>query len=435
MSWVGIVLLAAASAAPAPADSARPITLADALALAARNAPAVIQAEGQKRTSAAGVRSAYAAFIPSVSLSAGASRQVPAGTGQTRILNGQVVTLAPEPWSFNVGLGANVELFAGGRRFFELGQARAQTVVADANLVTQRYGTDLAVKQAYFNVLAARESEAAAQAQLGQARQQLHTSVVKLQEKLVTRSDSLRSEIAVHNAQLALTQARIALDQADASLTRAVGAPGLVTAAAEDSVEPSGLAVGDDALRGMALEGPAVQQADASLRAARSALRGTWTGYLPSVSMSYSRRGSGLDSGFTLSTDGYGYTGSVGLSLSFPLFDQLQREQQVTQSKVARDDAEAAVRDARLAAIQSLTTSLGAYHAAEEQVTIQTATLEAAQEDLREQQLKYQVGTSTLLDVLTSQATLDQARHDLIQARYSQRVAKAQLEALVGRSL
>lgn len=77
----------------------------------------------------------------------------------------------------------------------------------------------------------------------------------------------------------------------------------------------------------------------------------------------------------------------------------------------------------------------GAFDAAREQVDTQTATLDAAQEDLREQQQGYQVGSTTLLNVLTSQTTLDQARLDLIQARYNLRVARAPLEALAGRSL
>ena len=68
-------------------------------------------------------------------------------------------------------------------------------------------------------------------------------------------------------------------------------------------------------------------------------------------------------------------------------------------------------------------------------VISQQATVEAAEEDLRVQQQRYAVGGSTQLDVLTSQTQLDQARRDLIRARYDQRVAKAQLEALVGRSL
>jgi outer membrane protein len=59
----------------------------------------------------------------------------------------------------------------------------------------------------------------------------------------------------------------------------------------------------------------------------------------------------------------------------------------------------------------------------------------AAEEDLRVQQQRYQLGASTILDALTSQTTLNQARLALIQARFNYRVAKAQLEALVGREL
>ena len=51
------------------------------------------------------------------------------------------------------------------------------------------------------------------------------------------------------------------------------------------------------------------------------------------------------------------------------------------------------------------------------------------------QQQRYAVGASTLLDLLTSQTQLDEGRRDLIRARYDVRVAKAQLEALVGRDL
>ena len=61
--------------------------------------------------------------------------------------------------------------------------------------------------------------------------------------------------------------------------------------------------------------------------------------------------------------------------------------------------------------------------------------LAAATEDVRVQQQRYTLGASTLLDLLTSQSTLDAARSALIQARQDFRVARAQLEALVGREL
>ena len=428
------LLVLSAAAIPAHADPApRVITLAEAVEMAQRDAPAVVEARGEERAGAAGVRSAYAAFLPSLSLTAGATRQLPAG-GATRVENGQVITVAREPWSSSLGLGASLELFDGGRRFFDLRQARARADASEANQVSQRFGVALAAKQRYFDVLAARESQAAAAAQLQQAEQQRRVSVARARAQSATRSDSLRAEIQVRNARLAVRQAQDAFETANASLTRAVGSLEPVTAAS-DSLDQPTLALDQAALRNLAENGPAVLQARGSLTAAQAGERGSWTDYLPSVSASYSRSGSGTSDSPTLSDQGFAYSGSFRLALSFPLFNQLQREQQVTQAQVARANAEAALRDTRLAALESLTQSLAAFRSAAEQVASQIATVEAAEEDLRVQQQRYAVGGSTLLDVLTSQTQLDQARRDLIRARYDQRVAKAQLEALVGRDL
>lgn len=440
---IAAAIATAAGAQTAPSDSLpwspgpapRPITLAEVTALAERNAPQVIQAEGQQRVAAASVHSAYAAFIPSVSLSAGATRQLPAQGSRQRIdQNGQVVLLPSEPWSYNTGLGANLELFDGGRRFFDLAQSRARATSANSALVTQRFQAVLAAKQQFFNVLAARETEAAARSQADQAEQQFRAAVARVHARNATRSDSLRAEIQVRSARLAVSDARTAAAVAAASLTRAVAAPYPVTAADADTLPPT-LAVDDKTLVGLADNGPAVQGAIQSLAAARSAVKSTWTTYLPSLSASYSRGGSAIGQTFSLTGPDYSYNGSVRFALTLPVFNQWQRETQVTAAQVNERNAEAALADARLAAREGLTQALGAYRSAEERVASQTATLEAAIEDLRVQQQRYNVGGSTQLDVLTSQTQLDQARRDLIRARYDQRVAKAQLEALVGREL
>jgi outer membrane protein len=252
---------------------------------------------------------------------------------------------------------------------------------------------------------------------------------------VATRSDSLRAEIQVRNAELAVLDARGALEIANASLTRLVGSDVPVTAVASDSLEPPVVTLGVGELLAMAEQGPAVKEAEASYDAARAAALSSWTDYLPSLSASYSRGGSGTGAHPTLGGDDFEYSGSLRFSLSFPLFNQLQREQQVVQARVARDNAAAALRDARLAAVEQLTRTLGELRSASERVASQTATVAAAEEDLRVQQQRYVAGGSTLLDVLTSQTQLNQARSDLIRARYDQRVATAQLEALVGKDL
>jgi len=430
-TWLAVVLTAAA-----PSDTTvRTLTLHEAIALAEANAPGVIHALGQQRATAADVRAAYGAFLPSISVSAGANRQLPVQSGQTLVQNGQVLTLSHEPWSYSDGVVANIGLFSGGSRLFALRQAHALAAAATVDVTEQRLLAELAVKQQYFDVLASLESEVAADAQLELADRQLDLSILKLKARTVTRSDSLRSEILVQNGRLAAITARTALLQANASLTRLVGTDYPVTAAAGDSVDRSDFTPDEAALREQSLDGPLVHAAESQLTAARAEVRLQWAGYLPALTAGYSRTGNGSSGGFSPTGEDMAYSGQLRLAISMPIFDQFQRASLTTAAHAALDDAAATLRDTRLAALESLAQSLGAYRSATERAALQAATVEAAQEDLREHQEQYKVGTSTMVDVLTSEAALVQARHDLIQARYDRRIARAQLEALIGRSL
>jgi outer membrane protein len=426
---------AAAPHAQAAAPEGRPITLAEAVAMAEKNAPRVVEARGAARTTQAATRSAYAAFLPSLTLSAGATRQLPYQGDRTRIENGQVVTLPAEPWTYNTGAVASLQLFDGGRRLFQLKQSKAEEDQAESDEVAQRFGAILNAKQQYFNILAAREGIQAARSEIEQAEQQFHAASLRLRAGTATRSDSLRSEIQLQSARLSLSEAQNALRVANASLTRAVGASEPVTAAGDDTLSLVGLSLGEAGFTQLAERGPAVLQAEAALDAARAGKKVPRTGYLPALSASYSYSGSGTDSQFGFGDEPFSYNGSLRLSLSYPLFDQLNREEDVVRVDVAEENAKAALRDAKLAAHETLAQILGSYRSAEERVLTQTATLQTAEEDLRVQQRRYQLGASTLLDLLTSQSQVNQAREALIRARYDQRVAKAELEALVGRAL
>jgi outer membrane protein len=83
----------------------------------------------------------------------------------------------------------------------------------------------------------------------------------------------------------------------------------------------------------------------------------------------------------------------------------------------------------------SLTQQIAALGTSYAQIEIAAANVAAATEDVRVQQERYRVGAGTILDLLTSQTSLTQAQTDLVQARFNYLIARAQLEALVGRSL
>jgi outer membrane protein len=416
------------------ADSlgARPIPLRDAVTLAQENALGAVQARGQVRTAESSVRAARAALLPSLNVTLGQVNQ----SGDRLDAQGRLVPyLAPQPWTYSTGLSSTLNLFDGGRRLNEIKRTRSDVGAAEANEVNQRFNIALQVKTQYYTILAARESEAAARAQLEQAQQQLKSSIARTAAGVVTMSDSLRSVVAVGNARLALLTAQNNLRVASAALTRLVGSETLVTAQPSDTLDIGMTPIDSAALAALVGEGPAVRQAEAQLTSARAAARTAKTPYLPNVDLTYNKSGNGFDRYYGLGGQKLAYTNNFNVRLSYPLWNNYQREDALNRAHVQADVAEATVRDARLGAQQSFVQQLGALRTAQQRIALQQVSVDAAREDLRVQQQRYALGASTLLDVLTSQSTLDAARSALIQARQDFRIARAQLEALIGREL
>ena len=282
------------------------------------------QAEGTERTSKAARVSAFGAILPSVTLSAGHVVQF-GGAGTRLNQNGEQVTVAQKPTN-NTGLTLNMTLFDGGQRLYDLRTSNYQIAAAEANRIAVKYNVALGVKQQYYAVLAAIESQDAAVLQMAQAAEQFKSSVARVRAGAATRSDSLRGVIQVGNAQLALITAASNKEAADAALTRLVGSPVPVTADPA-SVQENMSALPDSAqLAVLALTGPAVQQAQANVDVAEESRKASKATYLPSLSANYSRTGSGTDPRFGFGSDPFTYSGRLSFSLSYPVFNNFVRE-------------------------------------------------------------------------------------------------------------
>ena len=434
---VGAVLMAAPFGAQAQGgtDEARPISLRDAITEAQRNAPTIVQARGLQRNADAARRSALGAYLPTLNLTASSAR-----TQGVQFFQGQLVPLSGNPWNYNNGLASTIQLFDGNSRLSEVQRVRATAHVADVTTVQARFDAELQVKQQYYAALAARESEAAAKAQLEQAEQQLRASSARVAAGVATKSDSLRSAIQLGNAQLAVLTAQNDLRVANAALTRVVGSATTVTASPGDTLDVMTPIPGEAEFETLIADGPSILLADANLEAAKASKKAQRAQYMPTLSMSYSYSFTQSSKKFA-SSDIWLFSGgnpnrqNVNINFSYQLFNGFARETQSVQQDVALRNAEALARDARLAARANLTSLLRAAQNAQARTTVQLAAIAAAEEDLRVQQQRYALGVSTLLDLLTSQTTLNQARQSLIQARFDGRVARAQLSSLVGRPL
>jgi len=431
ISAASLYIASGEAAAQAIDTTATPITLTEAIRLAQQNSVTTVQARGTIRTSEAAVKQSYAAFLPSFSVSASRQKQ----SGDRFDTQGNLVPFTGQPTNYSTGLSSSLQLFDGGRRFFDVKRSKADVDAAEAGETASRFNVALQVKQQYYNILAARESQSAAKAQMQQAEQQLRSSSLRLRAGAAIISDSLRSVVALGNARLALLTAQQNLQVANATLTRLVASPTTVTATPSDTLDQRVVIPDIAELVPLVDRAPSIQQADAQLSSAHAGVRSAKTAFLPTVNMNFNRSGSGLDPQFGIGDKRYAYNQNLSFSLNFPLFNNLNREVTVARAIVAEDVAEVQLRDAKMLARQTLVQSLGQMKTAQEQVEIQTVSVAAATEDLRVQQRRYELGATTLLDLLTSQTALDNARTALIRARYDYRVAKAQLEALIGRDL
>ncbi len=424
MRWAAsvLILVAATSAAAQQVE----VTLPDALQRALLVQPAMVQAQGSVRTANAQMLANSGSFLPTVNVSGGSSR-----SGGSQIVGNQIVP-APARTSFSGSLQANLDLFTGFRRLAFRRAADAAQDAAAAGLINQRYQVILQTKQAFYNAIATEELVRVAEAQVARTRQQLQISIEKLRAGSATRSDSLRSVVELGNAQIALLQAQSNLAFAQASLGRQIGIDQAVRAVPDSALPPAPDTTG---VRATALStAPQVRQAEALARAARAQVWVSRAAYWPTFSTSLSKGSTGGVAPWN-STAGYLDNWFVRFSVNLTLFNGFAREQQVTNSSVQRDNAEAVAADTRRLVNATLTQAIAALQTASAQLDISRANVAAATEDMRVQQERYRVGAATILDLLTSQASLTQALVNQVQSRFNYLVSRATLEALVGHEL
>ena len=428
-----LALVPAALVAQGVGDS-RPISLDEAIRLAQLNQPTTVQARNTIKQNEAQVKRNFynLGFIPTLGVNAGANQR-----GGDRYAEGVKLPSSTTPWSYSRGVNiGGITLFDGGTRWNAWRQSQATLNANEAAFVTQRYNVSLNVKTAYYNVMTAREQRANAQRQLEQAQQQLAVATAKMNAGSATRTDSLTGAISVGTARQAILTADNAIANANAALTRYAATPFTVTALAGDSSSVAPIDISDAELVRMALAGPQVTQNTAQLKVAEAQRRSANAGYMPQLTMS-------LNYGWTIENsqrfelaDGpNGNSTGLGFSFNYNIWDNFAREQTVVQSRMALENAEATLKDQRFVVQQNLTQQLNTFRTALASIELNQLQIASAEENLRVVQQQYNLGTKQLLDLITAQASLDNARSTLITSRQNARIAKANIEQIIGRDI
>ena len=415
-------LLLATPAASQPID----VTLGDAIARALELQPSMVEAEGSRRIAHANDRAAWGAFLPSISTSASAFR-----SNVARIDPETGRPVSPE-FTYTLGWNASVPLFEGFARIAGKKVASANVDAAEAGLRGEQFNVILDTKQVFYATAAAEELVRVATAQVARAQEQLTAASDMLKAGSATTSDSLRATVELGSAQIALIRAEAANEAAQAALARQIGRGGLARAVPSESLPaPPDTSV----IRDLAMsESPDILQSEASARAADARVTIARSRYWPSLGVSYGANRQGTGSPLTNLED-YQSSSSWRFSLAWPIFDGFDREAAQVAAGVDRDVAQAVAADTRRQVDAEVVRQVALLDAAYRQISIAVVNVQAATEDFRVLSDRYRLGVATSVDLASSQENLTGAEVALIQARFDYLIARAELEALVGREL
>jgi outer membrane protein len=430
--WLTICVWLSSAVAASLSAQQRAVTLAEAIRRSEQVQPDVIRAAGDVRAAGARRRSAWGAFLPTLSASSSASDFFSEGASRVDPVTGLVTTGNRSNRSLSTSLSASVDLFTGFRRGAEMKAARANENAADASLIDARFQQALTTTNQFLDALAAAQLLRVRETSVRRAEEQLKVSVAKLRAGSATRSDSLRSLVTLGNARLDQLTTRTDLAAAEANLARLIGETGRVQAVDDSAFYVLVPAIDTQALRQeVEAKSPRVQSAIASAAAARATARASRASYWPSLALSANTGWNGSQ------VNDYDLLNQrqVSLSLRWNIFDGFDRELTIAQREADQDVADANAADARRAVQADLELRLAEMDAARARIEITQTSVVAAREDLRVQQERYRLGASTIVDVLTSQEALNQAEVDVVNARFDYLRAKAQVEALIGRKL
>ena len=386
--------------------------------------PAIAGARGLVRDAAAARRVALGAYLPSLFLNSSAGWTDPSSPSS--------VSSTSARNTYGAGVSASLDLFTGGRRGAQRSVADADIRAMDAGWVFTRYATILTAKRGYFALLRGRELVRVAEEFVAVAELGLTYAADREATGTATRSDVLRARLALAAARRQWLAARDTFAVAGAALGRLVGADGPVDAEPLASLDPTPLALSDSALGAMApVVAPQVAAADAQAAAGSALVRVYRSQYIPTISA-----GAGYSWANTSTTVGTTRPGwAFVITTSFPLFNGFVREASVTQAEAAAEVARVASFDTRRFIRAETQRLLGSIHLAEQDIALTRESVGLAREDLRVIQARYRSGIATILDVLTSQTAFVQSELDLVSAQFTYQVARASLEALLGRDL
>jgi outer membrane protein len=408
------------------------VTLNQAVAIGFARSPLLASARAVIEIDTAPVDLAKTGLFPSLSGTAATSHDYSQNAPQTPPPGTQSTGRA-EPTNYvnnSVSLALKQLIFDGGKIANQLRAAKYTQSGSIATYKRELQTVAFNVANAYYTALAAQRATQIANETVKLDQVNANLVEAQIQAGTTARSDLLTAELPVAQARVSLIKDQGAELSAQAAFVNAMGLDANTYVLPQDDGNVLAGASGapqvpvptyDAAIARAYMLRPDLSTSQLAVASAQATLKAARLGLFPNLS--------GTGSYGTASTDSQGGTfrnsGSVGLSLSIPIFDQGVTHAQVEQAQGTVDSAIAALETAREGIQLNVKQALVNLVSAGATFTQTEVELDNAREVLQATQAQYAAGVTTLPLLLNAEVGLTQALVDQVNAVYSLRQAEA----------
>ena len=402
------------------------MTLAECIRVALERNPRTAASWQAARAAAARVGQSRSEYLPTVGFIADAARGNPAELDD-KADNGTQKT-------FDALFGVRYLLFDGGGREARLMAAKEDLLAANFRHNTVLQDVALAVEEAYYELLAARQLRDVAQETVKQTGYHVALAEARHKVGVAAKSDVLQAQTEKADADLGFVRADSAVRVAKGRLANAMGLRVSQTVEIAQPQLPHDihrmeLADIEQLLDEAAAMRPDLKTALAQIEVQRAAVKSAEARYWPSVTAGADAGWIGRASPPSLSQ------WNLGLGVDWSLFTGFDRNYQVHRSKsdLARSIAE---RESLLQGVElEVWTAYQRVIEASQAIDAAGRFVASAEENARVAEGEYKNGVGSIIALIDAQNSLSVARTRLVQAQFDWYTAMAQFERAVGRTL
>ncbi|HEY4358151.1 MAG TPA: TolC family protein [Acidobacteriaceae bacterium] len=402
-------------------DPKHPYTLAELIDLAEHNNPAtrIAWERAKQRAEELGVaRSAYFPVLAGV-----------AAFADERIINPFPKPLAPRGYTMAEIPAVVPEvtldylIFDFGKRSAKVDAATAEKLAAGAHFIQANQQVAFAVASSYYKLLTQQEKLEAARQTLKTAQATQDAAEAQLNNGRSTRPDVLNAQAETAQAVFDLESAEGDEKIARVTLTEQLGvepSPDITVDAQKDAPMPEELTLPIDALitRAMA-DRPELMAQAAEIRAANDTIRSARSEYLPKVVLSANAAQTSI-----WPTVDYGELGPASqttwaaqLAIEWRLFDGGARKSELAAARSKKREAQDELREKKDQTTREVWSAYIGFRTALRKQQAAVALLNSANSSYSASLEAYKYGVKNLIDVVTAEKQLAQARYSSVAAR------------------